>query len=298
MTDAAQALDWHETERANLVAAVRQAADLGLHETTARIAVALWGFFWRTGYHEDWLRTSEIGVRSARVLADDAVLSWLLNSLGQAHCMLGHFLAARRCFTEALAIRRRTGDRIGEGMVLNSLAINLCHENRFEEALEYFEEALAHLEWALAAGSSSGGRAQAAIALNNIGHVLLKLKRHAEALDRLRQALAIQQRLGNLFSVGIAQETLGQVYHDIGQFEDAVEHYREALAAIQGSAPEHPEHADVLLGLGGALDALGRTGEARDAWRAAIPILDRNNDPRAAELRARLTGPGESGTSG
>jgi hypothetical protein len=52
------------------------------------------------------------------------------------------------------------------------------------------------------------------------------------------------------------------------------------------------------LGLGGALDALGRTGEARDAWRAAIPILDRNNDPRAAELRARLTGPGESGTSG
>ena len=50
---------------------------------------------------------------------------------------------------------------------------------------------------------------------NNIGHVLLKLKRHDEALDHLRQALAIQQELGNRFDEGIAQNTLGQVYQDL-----------------------------------------------------------------------------------
>jgi hypothetical protein len=57
------------------------------------------------------------------------------------------------------------------------------------------------------------------------------------------------------------------------------------------SGREHLDQADILLGLGTALTALGRAGEAREAWLAAIPILDGADDPRAAELTARLAGP-------
>lgn len=135
--------------------------------------------------------------------------------------------------------------------------------------------------------------------LNNIGHILLRLKRHNQALDHLRQALVIRHQSGDRYGEGNTESALGDVYHDLGRLEDAVEHYRLSLAAHQDTARENPDHADVLCGLGSALDSLGRVDEARDAWRAAISILDRTSDPRAAELRSRLTDPANSpGTAG
>ena len=96
LADPAQALDWFETELANLMGAVRQAAGLGLHDVAARIAAAMWTFFQRSPYTEEWLATSQLGVRSARQLDDDAVLSSLLNGLGQAYSLLGRFERRRR----------------------------------------------------------------------------------------------------------------------------------------------------------------------------------------------------------
>jgi DNA-binding SARP family transcriptional activator len=112
-SDAGQALDWFETERTSLAVAIQQAAELGMHDLSAQIAAAMWGFFQRAPHTEDWLRTSEIGVNSARHLGDGPLLGWLLNSLGEVHRLLGNFSASRNCLTEALVIRCRLGDRSG-----------------------------------------------------------------------------------------------------------------------------------------------------------------------------------------
>jgi tetratricopeptide (TPR) repeat protein len=281
----AQALDWFETELANLVAAVRQAADRGAHDVAAQIAIAMWDFFQRTPYQEDWLAICQAGVNSARHLGDDAVLSQLLNSLGQVYSKFGRFADSRRCLTEALAIRRRAGDRTGEAKMLNSLALDLCDQGRFAESLGY-------LRSALAIHTALGEQPNVGVVLNNIGLVLQRLKRHGEALDYLGQALVILQETGDRFWESKTEGALGDTYLDLGRFEDAVEHYRRAQAALRDTAPQHADQADVLCGLGSALDALGRAAEARDAWLTAIPILDRLDDPRATGLRGRLAGPG------
>jgi DNA-binding SARP family transcriptional activator/tetratricopeptide (TPR) repeat protein len=281
MTDPAQALDWFETELANLTATTRRAAELGLHDVAAQVALAMWDFFQRTPYVSDWLAVSQAGVRSARRLGDDAVLSWLLNSLGQAHCMLGHFEDSGRCFGEALQIRRHTGDRRGEAVILNSLAVDLFYQDRFEEALEYLRPALA-IHTALDEQRDVG------LVLNNIGQMLLELKRHDEALDYLGQALAIVQEIGDRHGEGGTEGMLGDLYRDLSRFDEAVQHYRRAQAAFHDTAREHGDQANVLYGLGSALDSLGRTEQAREAWLTAIPVLDRLGDPRASEIRDRL----------
>lgn len=285
MAGPAQALDWYEAERAGLLAAARRAAGLGRHDIAAQIAVAMWDFFQRTPHADDWLAVSQTGVASARHLGDDAVLSWLLNGLGQVHGQQRRFADSRRCLSEALEIRQRAGDRHGEAAVLNSLACDLFYQDRFEDALEY-------LRVALAIHAALGEQPDIAIILNNTGHALLCLKRHDEALDHLGQALALQQETGRRHAEGITQTTIAHVNLELGRFEAAVEHYRQAQAALDESAREHLDQADILCGLGAALAALGRAGEAREAWLAAIPILDGAGDPRAAELSARLTAPG------
>lgn len=281
LSDSGQALDWFGTERTSLTAATQQAAELGLHDLAAQIAAAMWGFFQRTPHTEDWLRTSEIGVNSARHLGDGPLLSWLLNSLGQVHSLLGHFSSSGSCLTEALVIRRRLGDRSGEATVLNSLALDLYYQERFEDALDYLWPALAIHE-------ALGERPYAAIVLNNVGEFLLRLKRHDEALAHLQKALAIRHEAHDAYGEGVTEGALGDTYLDLGDFAEAINHYQRALASYRKATREHPDEVNILLNLGRACDFLGQAREARRAWQAALPILAKNNDPQAAELRARL----------
>jgi tetratricopeptide (TPR) repeat protein len=241
----------------------------------------MWTFFQRSPCTEEWLATSQLGLRSARQLDDDAVLSSLLNGLGQAYSLLGRFDDARGCLSEALDIRHRTGDRTGQATVLNSLAIDLSYQGKFEDALDHMRRALAiHVEL--------GERHYTAVVLNNIGDILLCLKRPYEALSHLGQAVAILRETGERHLQGVTQGTLGDLCLNLGRLEGAVAHYREARAALDETAREHGDQADVLYGLGRALAGLHRTEEAREAWLAALPILDRVSDPRADELRDRL----------
>ena len=90
----------------------------------------------------------ELGLRSARHLGDDAVLSWLLACLGGTRMLTGQLEAGRDCLEEALAIRRRTGDRAGEAAVLNNLGVGLSEAGRYAEALDYLRAGPGHLRLA------------------------------------------------------------------------------------------------------------------------------------------------------
>jgi len=286
ITDPEQALDWYESELANLITAVRQAAARDMHDVAAQIACAMWGFFRRTPYTEDWIAVSLIGVDSARQIGDDYALGWMLNGLGQAYGLHGNFSESHPALTEALNLRRRTGDKGSEASILNSLACDLFYQERFGEAIEYL--------WpALAIHTSRGEKPQVGIVLNNIGHALLGLRRPGEALGYLDRALEIRQSTGNRYGQGLTESTLGDACRELGRFEDAVEHYEQAKAALEETARDHADQADVLYGLGISLDALGRADQAREAWLTAVRIFDRYSDPRAAELRERMAGPQE-----
>ncbi len=280
-SDPEQAHDWFETEQANLVAAVRQAARLGLDEIAAQIAVAMFDFFQRAPYPENRLVVYEIGVASARGVGNDSVLSFLLTKLGTAYGESGRFAAAQACRSEALAASRRAGDKASEAVVLTGIVIDLLRQERFEEGLRY-------LRMVLAIHTDLGMERHVGITLNNMGYVLLGLKRPEEALEHLHEALALQQRIDERHALGATFATLGDVYLSLGRLEEAVEHYRRARAAQHGTQREHADQADVLYGLATALGRLGRGDQERDALLTALPILDRIGDPRAGEVRSRL----------
>jgi DNA-binding SARP family transcriptional activator len=281
MTDPKRVLAWCENERSNLVAAARLAARMGIHDIATRIASETWGFFERTPYIEDWLVISQTGVSSARCLGDDAILTRTLNGLGQVYSLLRRFEDSRRCFDEALSIQERVGGRHRKAMILDSLAIDLYYQDRFKEALDC-------LHSSLVIHGSVGDKWSVGMCLNNIGEMLLQLNRHDEALDYAKRALAMLREAGDLYGGSAAEGTLADIYLGLGCFEDAVEHYRSALAAHVEIAREHQNQADMLCGLGDALAGLGRIDEAREAWRVALPVLDRLADPRAAKVRERF----------
>lgn len=283
------ALGWYEAELTNLAAAVSQAAALGLHEIPAQIAIAMLDFFQRTPYVDERIAVTETGVESARHLSDDTVLGSLLNVLGQIYAMRKRPEDALECYTEALAIRRRNLDRPGEARVLNSIGIGLASRGQFEAALPYLRQCLDIL------GSLGDQQHHASLTLNNIGHVLFSLKRHEEALECLAKALELQRAIADRFSQGSTNNTMGDTYLDLGRFEEAARHYRNGRDILRVTAPDSVAYANSLCGLGSALRSLGRVAEAREAWRSALPILDRLDDPRVIKVRDQLNATGDRG---
>jgi DNA-binding SARP family transcriptional activator len=283
MIDAADALEWYEAELANLSAAVRQAAACGLPAIAAQIPVAMRHFFKQTAYDEVRVAMGEVGVRSARRLGDDAALAAVLSVLAMGYSFTGHPADAERCFTEALEIWRRTGDRMAETVALNGMAVNLYTQGRLEEAVDCQRATLTVLADLGEQRSSSAGTA-----LNNIAEMLGRLNRHDEALACAKQAVAIYQEIGDPFAVSITETTLAQTCLALGRHEDALRHCQRALTARHDTVGESASRADALCCMASALAALGRPAEARDAWQAALPILDRLSDPRATTVRNEL----------
>jgi tetratricopeptide (TPR) repeat protein len=275
---------WFEGELAGLAAAVAQASGLGRHGIAAQIATAMRAFLARSAHLDYWVTISAQGVASARHLEDDAILSSLVHGLGQANSRLGRYEEAQACFTEALDIRRRSGDRTGEATVLDSLGNTLQFQGRYKEALDCQRSSLAIYR-------EVSERRLVGVSLHNTGATLLYLKRHGEALDHFLRALAIARDGGQRYQEGVIEAAIGETCLILGRYEESVEHYRRSSAALQETVRDTFSNADTLYGLGAALAALGRNDEAREAWHAARPLLDRLDeagDPRAADLRQRI----------
>ena len=116
-----QALDWCEMERANLLAATRQAALSGLYEFAWQLPTASLGFFNRRTYWADWVETHQIALASVRQIGDRRGEAMVLNNLGigYARRLLDDAIG---CFEQAMDIRREVGDRPGEAQTAANLA--------------------------------------------------------------------------------------------------------------------------------------------------------------------------------
>jgi tetratricopeptide (TPR) repeat protein len=275
------ALSWCEAERAGLAAATRLAAASGLHEFAWKLPAAAMSFYYLRSHWRDWVATHQIGLASARAIADRRGEAWMLNNLGMAY---GDQRMAESvsCFEQALAIYREVGDEQGEGRAANNVA--LAHVE-----LRDFEEGLAAAQRSLAIQRQSGNRYLEGIALSVLGRACRELDRYVEALGHLEAALVIFRELGQQHGEAHSLTDLGDTYICLGQFEDAIERLRESLAIRRGIGDTHGQAVTQRL-LGAALDRAGNHAEAYDRLAESIRLFEGLGDEaEAAATRAALS---------
>ncbi|MFL6120499.1 ATP-binding protein, partial [Actinophytocola sp.] len=84
LADRAEAMDWLDSERVNLISVIDQAVTSGLFEHAWQLARALWHFFLMRGNNEDWIRTHELALTAARHADDQPAEAETLKNLGLA----------------------------------------------------------------------------------------------------------------------------------------------------------------------------------------------------------------------
>jgi DNA-binding SARP family transcriptional activator len=275
---AEEALGWYDSERANLVAATRQASSDNLHEIAWRLPAPLFGIFNTRHNWVDCIATHRIALDSARRVGNRGGEAWVLNNLGEA-LGITHDSEGIGLLEQALAIRHEIGDRRGEAQAANNLADAYRAAGRLAEALEL-------LRRALDVNRAVGYRFGEGIALVNLGDVLLNLDRAEEAIDCLQQARRTFAEIGDADGTGYSLYWLGRCYASLGRDPEALDCLRQALASHQ-AAGNRQRQAVTLRFLGHTQARNGLAAQARESRARAAAIFDSLGDTgQAAEVRA------------
>jgi DNA-binding SARP family transcriptional activator/tetratricopeptide (TPR) repeat protein len=257
------ALAWYDHERANLLAAVGQAAETGLHEIAWRLPTALFELFGRRHDWADCIAAARIAVNSARLAGSSPGEAWALCNLGWGLASVGDAEAVSR-LEEAVAIRQEMKDLGGQAQA--SIALSEAH-HKIHGARAAYGHSLTTLE--LVRREGSPGRLSAG--LNNHAVYCQDLGKVDEATECLLEALAICRATGTGHGHGYVLENLGRVQLKSGRFREAVLSLSEAhqLQLAQGNLIGQ---AHALRYLGEAQHCAGHAGQAKESLEAALTL--------------------------
>jgi tetratricopeptide (TPR) repeat protein len=280
-TSADDALHWLDAERANLVAATRQAAEAGQHATAWQLPAALFDFFFLRKPWADWDATHQVGLASARHLHDRYGEARITIGLAAQYKQQGLFVLGRqaqdrrqRLFEESighsersLAICREIGDRWGE-------AVNLVILSHAYRGWRRLDEALTHARAARAVSHEVGDRWLEAWAVVIFAFVLEDRGQFEEATAIFQQARELFRENGSRRLEGTALQHLGSLHRQLQRYADALDCAQAALAIFREINYQHGE-AEALQILGDIQSDAGRLDAANEAWQAARGIRTR-----------------------
>ncbi|MGH8897100.1 MAG: tetratricopeptide repeat protein [Egibacteraceae bacterium] len=276
--DRQAALAWLETERANLVAAAKQAAALTVAAIAWRLSDALWRFFDLRKHWADWQAVSEAALRAARHTGNPAAAARQLSYLGMIAAERRRFEEANAHQEQSLAICREIGDRDGEATALNRFGIAYWQQQRLDEAIACFEQSLALRR-------ELGDREGEDKALNNLGSVFAEQRRFDEAIACLERSLAISREIGG--SARRTLNSLGDLYRSQGRAAEAIACYEQSLVTCREVGDRHTEALN-LHKLGLMIHAVQGSSAARTYWADALAIFADLGAPEADEVRVLL----------
>lgn len=275
-----QALEWCEAERANLVAAIRHAAECGQHVIAWKLPAVLWGFFAMRAYWADCITTHEIGLAATHYLHDRHGEAWIANQLGDGYRGLKRFDEAIDHLRQALVAWRELDDRWGEGWTRYNLGTVYRNMGRFEEALKHYHQALAR-------GRESNDQWGEGWILHSLATTYRSLERFDEAFDHYHQALDVRREINDHWGEGWTLHRLASAYRVQRRWEEALEHYDQALTIYLKINSRWGE-GWMLYSMGEVLHDTGALAAARTSWHQALAIFEELGDPQATKVRARL----------
>jgi len=279
--DKEEALAWYDGEKANVVAATRQAAAAGLHEIAWRLPAALFPLFNRRSNWADCVTTLRVAVESGRSTGGGFGEALVLYQLGWALARLRDETAFGY-LERSLAIRTELGDTMGQAQAAIGLGEGyLKIRGPGAEALRYMRLAVDLLR-------PTGASSMRGVALNNLGEVYWELGDPDAAAECYAQARDIYHEVGG-HTEGHVLHNLARVYLHLGRIDDAIACLRDAM-------PQHRQYGDLvgeataLKHLGQAYERTGDVARAQASWTAALEIFERIGEaPEAAGVAAALS---------
>ncbi|WP_425426022.1 ATP-binding protein [Amycolatopsis xylanica] len=262
-----EAVQWYETERANLLAVTRTAAESGLHDLAWRLPPLLTEIYMSHDPVDTWLRAEEIALESAKRAGDGYGEAILLDSLAVKLRLDRKFSEATAHYRRAADLFRELGDRFGEARSRNGLGLTYLTHTKFDEARQEFERTLP-------IARALGNDHLTAVLLRNLGCTYADAGQLGEADEFLRQALVIFHETGSDSEEASTLRYLSEVQRD-QQLPDAARSSLEQALGIGRRLADTLTEGLILLELSKVEIATGDPARALVSSQRAATILRR-----------------------
>jgi non-specific serine/threonine protein kinase len=259
-----------DTEHGNLRAAMRRLLEEGEAEAAARLAWALWLFWFHRGHQDEGRRwVEEVLTKGdalpknlrARVLYADGAMSWGLRENPDTI----------RLLEESRALFRQAGDRHGEALALAATGVPTLQQGDVERATGILEEGIELLR-------EAGDRWETGFMLDR--------DERARATRHFEESLTLSWETGHKFAGCVSLYNLARVAQTQGYHERAAGLYAVGLTL----ALELGDRANAAYGLEGLARVTSARGDHEDAARtfgAAEALLEAAGDPLYAHAQDR-----------
>ncbi|MEV6763867.1 cyclophane-containing RiPP biosynthesis TPR protein HaaT [Streptomyces sp. NPDC051105] len=218
----ADALGWLETERANILAAVRRANGFSLYDLVVQLAAAMAPFLRQAGPWDQAVGLHRTAAEAARHTGDQRARGDALAELGVVRRFMAAYPQAIEALSDAVTAYETVGERRGKADALNQLGIVWYLTADNEDAARAQAESLALYR-------ELGYRLGQANALADLGMTHRQLSRFDASLEAQSEALTIYRELGDRYGEANSLRDLGVVHCLMGAYDVAERHHQEAF---------------------------------------------------------------------
>lgn len=278
-TDKAEAIEWLDAERGNLLAVLRVCAEQRWDDTVWQLCESLWALYHSRKHHLDSIEAHTLGIEAARRCGRADAEIRMRNQLARAHYELGAYEEAHQVLDAAGELLDRVTDARLSGVLwetrgLVSLAEGAAWQGQglAARAQGAYEDAHALFLKALEANAARDDAHGIVVQSYNVGQALLAAGRAAEALgvlDEARAKAVAGNNTGMLLRLDIVR---AKALYALGRSGPAVE--AAVGAAEQAAASRQHAKFDQALGVLAELAASDPT--LRAACEAKLGELRRN----------------------
>ncbi|MCM2578601.1 AfsR/SARP family transcriptional regulator [Streptomyces meridianus] len=277
----ARPVEWFETERRILVAAVESTLRLGHVSRAADLAIELAGFFDLRGYYGDWLRTHRL-VLDAAPAPSDRQAAALLRNLGQLHLYQDRYTDALASFDTSRALFAGLGNLSGEAVAAVGAGSVYRVLNDLDAALDTFVTALRGFD-------KAGDRHGETVAHNAIASVWLERRDPDAAAPWLDCALELSREVGDRHREAQVRRRIAVLHELRGEPHVAQAELERALGIFDELADAHCA-AYVQQSIGELLLRQGDASQASALLVDALAVQQQLGDRRAEARVACLLG--------
>ncbi|MDP4507298.1 AfsR/SARP family transcriptional regulator [Nonomuraea turcica] len=266
-------LTWYEAERPNIVAAVRQAAALGLDELCWDLAVSAVSLFQTRGHYDDWEETHRAALTATRAADNTRGSAALLTGIALLEAYRHRYEPAATAIEEALELFERCGDRHGWGLANAVAAFASGMRGLYADAVEQCEKALEAVRQAGDAGAEI-------LVLRLLGQLLLDVGHLDSARPYLAEALAASRTVDPHAHPEVVYR-IGELLLASGRLEEAEQAFTDLLGTVTGLGDQRGE-AFARYGLGCLHIERDRLASGEEYLHQAIELAGVVDEPLVA----------------
>ncbi|MFJ4918874.1 AAA family ATPase [Streptomyces sp. NPDC088725] len=251
-TTAAEALDWLDAERSNLLALLRLASKERWYDAVWKLCESLWALYHSRKHYADSIEAHGMGIEAAQWEGRRDAEVRMRNQLARAFYELGEYPRAEQELARADALLGQVSDTRLSGVVRETRGLIALDLGRTDEAYALFSQAKED-------NAQVPDQHGVVVQSYNIGQALVAGGRWQEALDVLAEAMSLAERTGDQAMrprIGIVR---ARALSGLGLVAEAVE--SAGSAAVWAAGLEQRGKLDQALAL--LADLAGRTDDER-----------------------------------